>query len=99
MELKDDGTSDIGVFTRNIGIDKSLVNMLYRPYIKKLQNERKSLGNNFEGSIQVKVLKKQPIRKRIKERKILENFWEKLYCRIRAELMKTRKSKDVMRIF
>jgi hypothetical protein len=100
LELRRDGMADIGVFARNFGIDKKLVVSIYGPYIEKVRKEEEYLDERLEilrkESYKNKNIIKKTVKKTVKEKIFSENLGERIYCRVRAAFMKSRRKKDLM---
>lgn len=96
LRLKENGITDICVYTRNLGIDKKLVDFFYKPYIYVLKNERKRLRERFGISFGMACEEKKKIKQKAYVSMKFSEFVEKLYCRIRAIFMEARKKKDFL---
>lgn len=97
LQMLGGGKADMNIFTRNLGIQEKLAKELYIPYVKELYQEREALMRAypfiqkiFERSLKVGVTQKG---KRVWHTKELG---EKIYCRLRDVLLKSRKKKDFL---
>ena len=95
LQFLEQGRIELNVFSQNFGIEKRLVELLYRPYIEKVLEEKKYLKEYF-GSLlnyekqSVLVGKTRKAKREIK----WGDLGEKLYCRLRGLVLKTQKKKD-----
>lgn len=97
LQFLEKGKADINVYKRNFGIEKKLIEFLYRPYIQNVLTERRHLR---KGMIQSELCEKQDtiIGKTQRAKRVItrEDFLEKAYCKIRGIFLKTRKKDDIL---
>lgn len=97
LQMLGDGKADMNIFTRNLGIQKELARKLYVPYVRELYQTRTDLmeaypylQRYFKQSFPVGVTQKGKRRLRMNE------LAEKIYCRLRDIVLKSRKKRDFL---
>ena len=99
LQFLGQGRADIHVFTRNFGIERELIEFLYLPYIRRVQGVREYLLHNFPEPTEQNQQRILPTKPQKAKREIFgEDFWEKVYCKLRGVVLKMQRKKDFLEI-